>query len=265
MTNASNVPVTQRRPTSVTVNNAAQPWTRPNVVSFYSGHRRTLGDLYPSEAYFLPRLIRPGLQVLDVGCAAGGFSGVLRELQPDVQYTGVDISKAMIAEARRSHPDGRFAVSPAEQLPFRDGAFELVLCTGGTLPMILNWRTVLQECWRVTRQRMLFDVRVVGEGQDQEDVSRSYIKMAFAGEWDGSSVAPYVVITMSSLHRAVMSLKPEPREISGYGYHHSVSDMAVTSFREVCMTTLCVGKGPAGSGCSWEVPLPWPDEGDHKT
>jgi len=242
------------------VDNPAAAWTRPNVVTFYSTHRNKLGDLYPSEAHFLPQLIRPGLRVLDVGCAAGGFCAVLRDLQPDMHYTGVDISEAMIVEARRRYPESRFEVSSGDHLPFRDGEFDLVLCTGGTLPMILAWRSVIRECWRVTSGRVLFDVRVVAQGEDLEDVERSYIKMAFAEEWDGAAIAPYVVITMSSLHQAVMNLTPAPREIRGYGYYHAVSEMAVTSLQEVCMTTLCLGKVSVGASetFSWDVPVPWP-------
>lgn len=235
-------------------------WSRPNVVTFYATQRSSRDALHPSEAHFLPRLLKPGLTVLDVGCAAGGFCRILRELEPDIRYTGVDLSGEMIAEARRRYPDQRFEIAPGEKLPFRDGSFDLVLCTGGTLPMILSWRSVLQECWRVSRARVLFDVRAVGEGEDLEDIKQSYIKLAFSDEWEERAVSPYVVITMGSLYKAVMSLTPTPREVLGFGYYHAVSDMAVTRYREVCMTTLCVGKDPTEGQpvLEWDVPLPWP-------
>lgn len=240
--------------------NLAGAWTRPNVVRFYATHRNKKSDLHVSEAYFLSKLLRKGIRVLDVGCAVGGFCALLRELQPDVQYTGVDISETMISEARRRYPDSRFEVSRADRLPFQNGEFDLVLCTGGTLPMILAWRDVLQECWRVTKERALFDIRVVAEGEDVEDMARSYVKLAFAGQWDGRAIAPYVIITMASLHQAIRSLKPDPGEIRGYGYYHAVSEMAVTAFDEVCMTTFCVGKTSAAipPGFEWQVPIPWP-------
>lgn len=236
----------------------AWAWTRPNVLNFYATHRNRTRDLYPSEARFLPELLRPGMTVLDVGCAAGGFFAILTELEPAIRYTGVDISDTMIAEARLRYPNCRFEVVSAEQLPFPDNSFDLVLCTGGTLPMILEWREVLRECWRVTRSRVLFDVRVVAEGADIEDAHRSYVKLAFAGEWDGRAIAPYVVITMPTLQRVVMALRPAPAEVRGHGYYHTVSEMAVTPFRDVCMATLCLGKVPAGAAVDWDMPLPWP-------
>jgi len=240
------------------VDDLARAWASPNVVAHYATHRSQPRDLHRSESYFLPGLLKPGLEVLDVGCAVGGFCALLRELQPDLRYTGVDISAAMVEEARRRYPKSRFEVCAADQLPFPDASFDLVLCTGGTLPMILEWREVLRECWRVTRSRVLCDVRVVAEGPDLEDIGRSYVKLAFAGEWDGRAVAPYVVITMPTLQRAVMALRPVPAEIRGHGYYHTVSEMAVTPFRDVCMATLCLSKDPAGVALDWDVPLPWP-------
>lgn len=237
-----------------------QAWTRPNVVAHYATHRSRPRDLYPSEARFLPGLLKPGLEVLDVGCAVGGFCAILREMQPEVRYAGADISAVMVEEARRRYPESRFEVCTADRLPFADRSFDLVLCTGGTLPMILEWREALRECWRVTRSRVLFDVRLVAEGPDLEDLGRSYVKLAFAGEWDGRAVAPYIVMTMPTLYRTVTALKPAPAEIRGYGYFHAVSRMAVTPFKEVCMTMLCLGKGRPGTApmVDWQVPVPWP-------
>jgi len=240
-------------------------WTRDNVVAHYANHRSRPRDLYKSEAHFLPDLLRPGLEVLDVGCAVGGFCSLLQELQPDIRYTGADISGAMVEEARRRYPDSRFEVCTADRLPFPDGAFDLVICTGGTLTMILEWREVLRECWRVSRSRVLWDIRVVREGPDLEDISRSYVKLNFAGEWEHRATAPYVVIGMPTLHRAVTSLQPAPVELRGYGYFHAVSDMAVTEYAEVCMTMLCLGKDPAHSAFIWDVPIPWPGAEERKT
>lgn len=238
--------------------NPASAWARPNVVSYYLAHRRTVGELYPSEARLLPELLRPGISVLDVGCATGGFCAILKELQPNILYTGVDISETMIAEARGLFPDSRFEVARADSLPFPDGSFDLVLSAGGTFPMILEWRQALRECWRVTRNRVAFDVRVIESGGGIEDITRSYVKLDFDGRWDGKAMAPYVVVTMDALVCAVLSLTPAPVKIRGYGYYHEVSGKAVTPFREVCMTAVWLGKqNDAGARVLWEVPLPW--------
>lgn len=64
----------------------------PDLVAFYAEHRKHPEDLYPSESRFLPWLARQAHSVVDVGCAAGGFSDVWRHYQPEIRYVGVDLS-----------------------------------------------------------------------------------------------------------------------------------------------------------------------------
>jgi len=67
---------------------------------------------------------RRGERVLDVGCGSGRY---LKELaQRGVRAVGIDIDAAALVKARRSAPD--VAVATAERLPFRDHAFDAVIC-----------------------------------------------------------------------------------------------------------------------------------------
>jgi SAM-dependent methyltransferase len=109
---------------------------------------RYINDRYPAEPrtcdqfsyivrkqYVLEMLDRVGAggQLLDVGCGPG-------VLTPDLVRRGwrvsaVDLSTGMLAAARRATdglPEGsvRFAAAQATRLPFRDAAFDVVLCIG---------------------------------------------------------------------------------------------------------------------------------------
>lgn len=65
---------------------------------------------------------------LDIGCGAGRSTRFLRHL--GFQAVGVDVSEAMVFEARRRDPAGDFRVCPARlPLPFEDAWFDLVLST----------------------------------------------------------------------------------------------------------------------------------------
>lgn len=55
-------------------------------------------------------------KVLDVGCD----KAVLREMLPEIEYTGVDIG---------GDPDVKIDLEKIDRLPFEDGAFDCVLCT----------------------------------------------------------------------------------------------------------------------------------------
>lgn len=234
-------------------------WNHASAVDFFATHRATPDGLYQSETKLLAEMLAPGLKVLDVGCAAGSLLAVLRTYQLSLDYTGVDCSALMIETARKRFPGVRFEVAEGDRLPFQDGAFDLVICTGGTLVTILRWREVLQECWRVTRDRFLFDLRVVAEGDNLEDVTRSSVRLAFAGEPAQAPVAPYVIINAATFSHTMSSFRPQPAHIRGVGYHHLVSEMATTPHREVCMvqvglTKHAVERLPA---LQWEVPFPW--------
>ena len=72
---------------------------------------------------------RDGMTLLDVACgtvfvaaAAAGLGAVA---------SGVDFSKAMVAEASRRHPALRFLEADAEALPFPDGMFDAVVINFG--------------------------------------------------------------------------------------------------------------------------------------
>jgi SAM-dependent methyltransferase len=231
------------------------PWGSGSAVRFYRGHRHTPGELYPSERHFLPLIAQPGARILDIGCAAGGFSRILRELEPSATYTGIDISREMIAGARASYPETPFLVARGDALPFRPGSFDTAI-SFGTLHMDLAWREILAEAWRVVTGRLVFDVRLVDAGPSVEDGRTSYEKIAFLGEWDGRSVVPYVVLNTGDFIAAVRALSPRPKACQLYGYFHPVSPMTVSPYREVCMTACCLGKRESsGFGDQWDVPL----------
>lgn len=64
-------------------------------------------------------------QVLDAGCGEGRFCRLLAAR--GLGTTGIDPAPSLIAEAQRQHPEGDYRIAGAEQLPFDDGAFDLVV------------------------------------------------------------------------------------------------------------------------------------------
>jgi SAM-dependent methyltransferase len=74
-------------------------------------------------------LLRPGADVLDLGC---GFGRMAAALSPRCRSVlGMDVSAGMVAEARRRHaglPNARFETTPGRDLSaLPTGAFDLVL------------------------------------------------------------------------------------------------------------------------------------------
>ncbi|MEP7293206.1 MAG: class I SAM-dependent methyltransferase, partial [Chloroflexota bacterium] len=63
-------------------------------------------------------------RVLDVGSGTGAYYDSLREFWPDVTYHALDRSAGMLAEHRAR---GDLIAADAQQLPFEDGRFDVVM------------------------------------------------------------------------------------------------------------------------------------------
>ncbi len=73
----------------------------------------------------LPPAVPPGTRVLDVGCGAGQTLAVA---YPDLETFGLDVDlSAMSLGQRQIAPNVRFTAGRAEQLPFGDARFDLVV------------------------------------------------------------------------------------------------------------------------------------------
>lgn len=82
-------------------------------------------------------------------------TGLNVDLYPDeVQLTGIDLSPAMLAHARRrvaeSGRDVALAVGDAQRLEFPDASFDTVVCTF-SLCAVPDERAAIDEMWRVLR------------------------------------------------------------------------------------------------------------------
>ena len=66
-------------------------------------------------------------RALDVGTGTGVAAHALTEWFPSAEVVGVDLSEAMIAQARSKGGRARFEVADASQLPFPDASFDLVV------------------------------------------------------------------------------------------------------------------------------------------
>lgn len=67
--------------------------------------------------------------VLDVACGTGDM--VMELLRQGCSVTGVDLSKEMLAIAKRKAPQAEYRLADVERLPFGDASFDAVTCAFG--------------------------------------------------------------------------------------------------------------------------------------
>jgi SAM-dependent methyltransferase len=98
--------------------------------------------------------LEPGERVLDLGCGAGTDSLVAAQMVgPTGHVTGIDMTTEMLAKARGAAAElgianVEFREGEAEQLPFPDGSFDVVI-SNGVVDLIPDKDAVFAELHRV--------------------------------------------------------------------------------------------------------------------
>ena len=101
---------------------------RISSLEYWQNNRQSVTDLYESERYFFEPIVKQIETVLDVGCAAGGFYNITREINSKIRYTGVDISPELINISKHRFPGIDFITFNGELLPFLPDSFDIVYC-----------------------------------------------------------------------------------------------------------------------------------------
>lgn len=212
----------------------AQAWGLARVVAFFDDKRNTTAEVYESEYVFLKSALSDGISVLDVGCAQGGFAGVLAEHLETFSYTGIDINEDMIARARARFPGHAFHhVAEGDFAALGDAAFDLVLVLG-ILHLHESWRDTVVGAWWRCQGTLILDLRETWR-DGIEDKSRSSFRMDFNGG-DGARRQlrlPYNVINSAHAMAEIVRLCPDARRVRQYGYTQAPSAAADTPFDRV--------------------------------
>jgi malonyl-CoA O-methyltransferase len=116
-----------------------------------------------------PLLVEPRT-ILDLGSATGGTGRLLRKRFRRARVVSLDLSHAMLAEARKQKSlfaRASFVQAEAASLPFADGAFDLVVANL-LLPWIHETGPVFSEVARVLRKGGVFAFATLGPDSLQE-------------------------------------------------------------------------------------------------
>lgn len=143
-----------------------------------------------------------GRDILDVGCGEGRYTRTLSALGANV--TGLDIVEEFIVRARHGHPDGNYIVGSAEELPFADRSFDLVL-SYLSLVDVPDYKRAITEMCRVVKGdgRIVFvtvsNFNVTATGWVRDEQGRKlhravddYMEERILDlEWDGIRIRNY--------------------------------------------------------------------------
>ncbi len=224
-----------------------QAWSSPESLDYYRRHRQSPEELYPSERYFLPDVLRQVDSMLDVGCAAGGFSEVARALNPRVRYVGVDIAPAFVETARAEHPHAEFVLGDGLRFATPPGSFDLAHASG-VLHLNLRYRDIIAAMWQQTRRFLLCDLRLTTAAPEVGRMESPF------GEARSTSL-PYVVLTVDDATEMFRALDPPPARVSIKGYRHHASAHAKLENPDVLMAFVLAEKVSGSTATTFDIDL----------
>jgi SAM-dependent methyltransferase len=98
--------------------------------------------------------LKPDARILDVGCGKAFLLHELKQLLPDAQIVGFDISPEGIAGAQDSVRDNLFVYRAQDAYPFGDKEFDLVISLGCCHNLrLFELKTALSEMERVGKNK----------------------------------------------------------------------------------------------------------------
>lgn len=72
----------------------------------------------------------PFTSLLDAGCGPAPMISLLSEKYPERNYTGLDLTPAMIEQAKKKNiPNAEFVVGDCENFPFDENTFDAIICS----------------------------------------------------------------------------------------------------------------------------------------
>jgi ubiquinone/menaquinone biosynthesis C-methylase UbiE len=212
------------------------PFNTNYFQEYYTGYRNRIDDLFPSEKHFLGKVVAESDDLLDVGCASGGMYKIMTTMKPSLHYTGIDIAASLVETARKQYPGVSFHVGDGVTLPFQDNSFNSVVSFGTTVHD-QDYEKLIRDCYRVTRQYFLFDIRLVTDDLASiNNITKGYVLDGVGFKY------PYNVVNSSAFFSFLRSLEPARVQIFGYwGKANEFTHLPV-GYEKLCMCGVLVEK-----------------------
>ncbi len=143
---------------------------------FFDGDRKTgYGGYHYNPRFWQPVVpdfqkhygLGPGSRILDVGCGKGFMLHDFRELIPDIEVVGIDISQYAIDNGKEEVRPF-LQVADAKELPFEDNSFDLVISVTTVHNLVRDeCKQALQEIERVSRGNSFITVDAYRDDEEK--------------------------------------------------------------------------------------------------
>ncbi|MBI9033211.1 MAG: class I SAM-dependent methyltransferase [Bacteroidales bacterium] len=209
-------------------------------LEYWQNNRKSLSELYDSERYFLEPILKKINSVLDIGCAAGGAYQICTEVNPEICYSGIDISPELIELAKKNYPGVYFDYYDGHRISFSSGSFDLVFSIG-VLHHLQHWKRMITQMVELSSNYVVFDIRLTKD-MTLNDPQKYFQKIAFGVEWDGISCIPYLVLNVDEVKEFFKQFVEDGYHVELYGYSGKPTTLVSIPYDEVYMCSICIQK-----------------------
>jgi hypothetical protein len=201
-----------------------------------------LRALFPSQAWSLFRIAPKCASVLDLGFGSIDSLIVLRKINPQISYLGLDLESEIVSDAS-PYSDERTQFVCADFLGWEGARAELVQGWSFVYAHARPYECI-ERMYELADRFCLFDVRVTHLDADIVDTRRS------RGMHDGREV-PYPLLSWPRLRSFLESLSPSPAiELATYYFPPGPHVVLASDVPQPFVASLVLGKagGPSFYG-----------------
>jgi len=233
-----------------------QHWDSDEILAKYN-NPRPWAKRFRSEVYFLEKIMKDGMSVLDVGCATGDLYAGLKEKYKNITYVGLDIAEVLIKRAKELFTDATFILGNILNpgVIDKEKRFDLVTATG-----VFQHEPKSEELLRKMLDQtkdggcVLFDLKLFHSYPTLRDINLSYC--------DHEERVYFIVFQLDEIMSFISSL-PDVTAIECYGYYSGVNEsvrLPQSVNEEVCSTHILLQRGQRDEKTPLKVELNLPAE-----
>lgn len=147
-----------------------------------------------------------GFSIIDVGCATGEFFRYFSYRYPKVNYTGYDVSKGAIKNAKQKFPKVNFLVGDENLSCIKDGRFEMVFSRDVIVHHTKPFH-FLRRLYDISNKYIILRLRTRDRGRSILDPEIS-CQLHYNNAW-----VPFLVINCDEIISEVRNFRPPPTRI----------------------------------------------------
>lgn len=139
--------------------NIVKFWSQKKILKHVGKSRNKYDHLYLGEKILLNNYFKNKFSVLDIGCSQGGLVSILKKLNNNFQYVGLDFNEEILSKAKKNYSYYKFIkINDNNFSKYTKKKFDLVVIFG-ILHLNKNWKNMINEAYKVTKKYLIFDMR----------------------------------------------------------------------------------------------------------